>query len=183
MELTSLIEMDPMNKLLISICISVLTAVLLAQSKKVKIYAYQQQVIPGLRQTTIDETGTVKETPPKMSANSFIYLQIPPGKNVDAKHVWVNGKLYDVKTASVPSLPVVMYNTTIAGKKPDTLVHATSNKVIQISLVPASETFNPSSKVKKKIKSNELVLHTIESGKNCYYYVDHVKRLDPVALQ
>src|SRR5437763_10986999 len=134
-----------MNKLFISICISVLPAALLAQSKKVKVYAYQQQVLPGLRQTTIDEKGTVKEAPPKMSANTFIYLQIPTGKNVDAKHVWVNGKMYDVKT-SVPSLPVVMYNTTIGGKKPDTLVHATSNKVIQLSLAPANETFNPSSK-------------------------------------
>ena len=171
-----------MKKVIILLCIAGLPATLLAQSKKVKVYAYQQDVLPGVRKTTIDESGNTKEVPAKMNVNTFLYLQIPSGKNVDPKHVWLDGKLYDVKT-STPTLPVVMYNSSIPGKKPDTLVHATSNKVLQLSLAPASDTFKPSSTAKKKMKSNELVVHTIEMGKNCYYYVDHVKKLDPVALQ
>jgi hypothetical protein len=148
----------------------------------VKLYAYQQQTLPGMRQVTIDESGITKEPPPKITASNFIYLETSSTRKIDPKHVWINGKLFDVKTAD-PSLPVVIYNNSIPGKKADTLVRATGKKVIQLIPSPANETFNPTAKAKRKIKSNQLVLHTIENGKNCYYYVEHIKILDPVALQ
>ncbi len=158
-----------------------LPSFLLAQ-KKVKVYAYQQQVVPGVRNITIDESGTTKEIPNKMSPNTFIYLEAPGSKSIEAKHVWLNGHLFDVKTEKA-NVPVVMYNNSIPSKKPDTLVHATSNRVWQLSPITTSESFNPSAKAKRKMKTQQLVLHTIENGRNCYYYVDHIKILDPVVLQ
>src|SRR6476660_5358757 len=110
-----------MKKLFILLGIALLPAALIAQSKKVKVYAYKQDVLPGVRKTTIDESGSTREVSAKMNVNSLLYLEIPLGKKVEPKHVWINGKLYDVN-ASSPTLPVVMYNTSFPGKKPDTLV-------------------------------------------------------------
>ena len=171
-----------MKKIFIVICIASIPAVLSAQSKKVKLHAYQQAVLPGVQRTTIDESGTTKTVPAKTNTNTFLYLEFPSSKKIDPKHIWINSKLYDVN-ASVPSLPVVIYNNTIPGTKPDTLLRASSNKVLQLTLAPSSATFKPSSAAKRKMKSNEVALHTIENGKNCYYYLQHIKKLDPVALQ
>ena len=173
-----------MKGLLVSISIGMMmiATVSCAQSKKVRVYAYQQSVLPGTRQITIDESGTTKEKSPKVSNNTLLYLEIPKNMNVDPKHVWINGKLFDVKTSSATS-PVIIANSEHPGKNADTLVRSTTNTVLQLTASPSAETFDPSSKAKRKMKSNEVVLHTVENGKNCYYYVEHVKRLDPVALQ
>ena len=159
-----------------------MVAVSCAQSKRIMLHAYQQAVLPGVQRTTIDESGATKVAPLKTNTNTFLYLEFPSSKKIDPKHVWINGKLYDLN-ASVPSLPVVIYNNAIPDKKPDTLLRASSSKVLQLTLAPSNGTFKPSSTAKRKMKSNEVVLHTIENGKNCYYYLEHIKELDPVALQ
>ena len=166
----------------VSIGMVMMTTISCAQSKKVRVYAYQQSVLPGTRQITIDESGAAKEAAPKVSNNTLLYVEIPQNKNVDPKHVWINGKLFNVKTSTSTS-PVIIPNTLHPGKPADTLVHSTTNVVLQLTPSPSAETFNPSSTAKRKMKSNELVLHTIEDGKDCYYYVEHIKKLDPVALQ
>ena len=153
-----------MKKVLIFICIASIAAVSCGQSKKIQLHAYQQPVLSGVQRTTIDESQTIKTAPVEANTNTFLYLEFPSGKNIDPKHVWINGKLYDLKN-SEPSLPVVIYNNNIAGKAPDTLIRTTSNKVLQLTPAPSTETFNPSSTAKRKMKSNEVVLHTIEDGK------------------
>lgn len=155
---------------------------MVAQSKKVKLYAFQQEVLPGVRKTSIDESGQTKEIPNKIRPRIFIYLEAPRDKKIDPKHIWINGKLFGVNV-STPQLPVVLFNTTIPGKAPDTLARQTNNRVIQVEPVTDVAAFTPSSAAKKKMKSNKIVLHTIENGKNCYYYLDSIKILDPVALQ
>jgi hypothetical protein len=171
-----------MKGLIIFLSVVMMPAVLSAQSKKVKVYAFQQGVIPGRRNTTIDESGKTSETPPKVTNNTLLYLEIPHNKKVDPKHVWINGKLFDLKT-SIATSPVIIGNTTYPGKKADTLVRSTTNTVLQLTPSSASGTFNASSAAKRKMKSNDIVLHTVENGKNCYYYVQHIKKLDPVVLQ
>jgi len=157
-------------------------AFLVAQSKKVKIYAYQQEVLPGITKTSIDESGQMKEIPNKTRPRTFIYLEAPRDKKIDPKHIWIDGKLFGV-SVSTPQLPVVMFNAALPGKAPDTLAHKTNNLVIQLEPVTDVAVFTPSSAAKKKMKSNKIVLHTIENGKNCYYYLDSIKILDPVVLQ
>ena len=155
---------------------------LLAQIKKVKLYAYQQAVLPGAVKTTIDESGNSKAPPPKTSSSNFIYLEAPSMKKIEPLHIWIKGELYDLRTEK-PKLPVLMQYVALPLKKTDTLVKATSNPVMQLLPVPAKNGFTPSAAVKKKIRSNEIVVHTIEKGKNCYYYLDRIKILEPVALQ
>jgi hypothetical protein len=155
---------------------------ILAQSKKVKVYAYQQEVLPGTRQITIDESGRTHEIPNRIPSRTFIYVEAPRSLKMEAKHMWINGKLYGVRT-STPQLPVVIPNTSIPSNPPDTLVRKTDNLVLQLEPVSDVAAFIPSSTARKKMKTNKIVLHTIENGRNCYYYQNNIKILDPVALQ
>ena len=171
-------------KKIIAISLLLIPVILSAQSNKLKVYAYQQQVLPGVKANTIDESGATKEIQNKIPPRSFIYIEVPKAnkKTIEPRHLWINGKLYGVKS-SVPQLPVLMHSTTIPSNTPDTLVRATENRVLQLEPVPGDVQFNPSATAKKKIKTHQVVIHTLENGKNCYYYVEHMNVLDPVALQ
>src|SRR6476469_8191330 len=105
-------------KRIIAISFLILPTILLAQSKKVKLYAYQQDVRPGMRNISIDESGTTKEVPPKKMANNFIYVEVPAGKEMQPQHLWINGTLYDVKVENTTS-PVIMSHPTYPSRKPD----------------------------------------------------------------
>ena len=151
-------------------------------SKKVKIYAYEQQVLSGVRKVTIDESGNQKEVPAKNIVHYFIYLEAPASKNIEAKHLWIRGKLYSINVEK-PKLPVVVNSLVFPVKSADTLVRQRLNPVIQLVPTIANDTFAATYSVKKKMKKNAIVLHTIENGKDCYYYLEGIKRLDPVAMQ
>ena len=169
-------------KNILAIFFLIFSGISFAQSKKVKIYAYQQQVLPGVRAVTIDESGETREVPKKIPARNFIYIEAPADKKIEPKHIWIDGKLFGLRT-SVPQLPVLMSNPTIPSKKADTLVRLTKNAVMQLEPVADSDPFNPSPAAKKKMKTHQVVLHTLENGRNCYYYLEQIKILDPVALQ
>ena len=169
-------------KKIIAFPVLLLPLVMMAQSKKVKLYAYQQDVRPGIRNITIDESGATKEVPAKKMANYFVYVEVPAGKEMQPQHLWIKGSQYDVKIEDAKS-PVIMTSPNYPSKKTDTLVRGTTNKLLQLTLVPPTSTFKASNSAAKKMKSNQLVLHTIEKGKNCYYYLDRIKILEPVALQ
>jgi len=174
--------MKRMNGMLFALIALVMPATLFAQSKKVRIHAYQQPVMSGTRNITIEEKGVMKEVPKKVNPNIFIYLEAPPSMDIQPQHVWINGKMYAVRATDAQS-PVVMNNNTVPGKKADTLVRLTGNRVVQLTPDATTAEFVPSKTAQKKMKKNELVLHTVEYGKNCYYYLSHIKVLDPVALQ
>ena len=170
-------------KRIIVLSFLIVPLLLVAQSKSVRLFAYQQEVLPGVKSVTIDETGNTREAPNKRVApNYFIYVEVPAGKEMQPQHVWIKGKLYDVKTESRES-PIVMHSTLFPSKVPDTLVHRTSNNIFQLNPMPSSSVFTPSKTAKNKMKNYQLVLHTIEKGKNCYYYLDGIQILEPVALQ
>ena len=179
---TSYIHLTFIMKKLVAFTILLVPFALMAQSKKVKLYAYQQDVRPGMRNITIDESGSTKEVPNKKMANYFIYVEVPAGKEMRPQHMWINGSLYDVKAEEAKS-PVIMTSPNYPSRKADTLVRGTTNQLLQLTLVPTTSTFKASNTAKKKMKSNQFVLHTIEKGKNCYYYLDRIKILEPVALQ
>ncbi|HKP31814.1 MAG TPA: hypothetical protein VJT83_03780 [Chitinophagaceae bacterium] len=157
-------------------------AVLGQANKKVKIYAYEQQVLPGVRKITLDESGKEKEVPPKNILHYFIFMEAPASKKVEAKHLWIRGKLYSINIEK-PALPVVVNNLTYPTKKADTLVRQRLDPVVQLVPATATDNFAATYSVKKKMKKNAIVLHTVENGKDCYYYLEGIKRLDPVAMQ
>jgi hypothetical protein len=171
-----------MKEILFGLIVLITPVTLLAQSKKVRLHAYQQPVMSGTRNITVEEKGVMKEVPKKVNPNIFIYLEAPPSMDIQPEHLWINGKLYSVRATDAQP-PVVMYNNTVPGKKADTLVRLTGNRVVQLMPDATTAEFIPSKTAQKKMKKNELVLHTVEYGKNCYYYVQHIKLLEPVALQ
>ena len=139
-------------------------------------------VNPAYRKQFEPLVATVARAPPKKMANNFVYVEVPAGKEMQPQHLWINGSLYDVKVETTVS-PVIMNHSMYPSQKADTLVRGTANKVLQLIPVPTTSTFNASKSAAKKMKSHQLVLHTIENGKNCYYYLDRIKNLEPVALQ
>ena len=84
-------------------------------NKKVRIYAYEQQVLSGVRKVTLDESGNQREVPPKKIVHYFIYLEAPASKKIDAKHLWIRGKLYSINVEK-PKLPVVVNNLVFPAK-------------------------------------------------------------------
>ena len=152
-----------------------------ASQKNGKVYAYRQAVMGGARPgTVIDEKGKQTKMPARESANFFIYLEMP-ADSVEVKEIWVKQKAYAAKEVHVVSTPVVLRQE-LKLLNADTLVRATNNKVLQISLglpvppptVPAAE--------QKKISGNELVIRCVVKGRD-RYYAGSIKNLPPVALQ
>lgn len=151
-------------------------------NKKVRIHAYEQQVLPGVRRVTVDESGNQREVPQKKIVHYFIYLEAPASKKIDPKHIWIRGKLYSIKVEK-PKLPVVINNLSFPNKAADTLIRQTPDPVIQLVPSTPADAFAATNSVKRKMKKNAIVLHTIENGKDCYYYLEGIKTLDPMALQ
>jgi len=150
-----------------------------------KVVAYKQNVIPGVPpQKRITEGG--KDDPANVEphmprANYMIYLEgLAP--NAQVMQMWVNEKTYSVTTEKVQT-PLIMFNPTVPGTKPDTLVRATSAPVIQV--MPAGEISDakPSSGMSKMVKNNEVVIECLINGKTYYYTAKAIKNLSPLALQ
>ena len=170
-----------MKQLILFISIAIVPGISFAQSK-VKVFAYKQAALPATRKTTIEEGGQPKTLPPKPSFSHLIYLTVPTKKDVQPKHAWLNGKWYSL-TATTKSSPVVLSHPSLPAIRTDTLVKSTAGTVLQLALHESADTFDPPGKVKSKMKSNELVVHTIEKGKDCYYYIKALKSLEPEVLQ
>ncbi|MGB8193901.1 MAG: hypothetical protein WCF67_18355 [Chitinophagaceae bacterium] len=154
-----------------------------AQKNAPGIYAYKQPVLQGVRPVVIaDEKGKGQEQVMKPSISYLIYVE-SSNANMQVKKVWIKNVPYSVTTYPVQQTPVVMKNTAIMSANADTLVQATSNKVLQIQLGPAEQPVQLGASLQKKISGNELVMHCVINGKDFYYTVPAIKNLPPLALQ
>lgn len=154
-----------------------------ASQKNVRVYAYRQPVLQGVKPGgVVDEKGKevemqVKERP----ANFFIYLEMRPA-NFEMKEIWIKQKAYVGNMAIVPSTPVVIMPQ-VRINTGDTLVKATKNRVFQIYPGNQLEITGVSADVQKQINDNEVVIHCLVNGKERYYALASIKNLPPVALQ
>jgi hypothetical protein len=168
-----------MNRL-IPILIASLAFCSCASQKNTKVYAYRQAVFGGASpRGIIDEKGNEKQQPREM-ANFFIYLESPDSLQV--KEIWIKQKPYAAKEVIVVSTPVVIPSQ-LKMNAPDTLVHATRNKVYQLTLGPAVQAPTVSPAEQKKITGNEVVVRCVVNGREQYYTAASIKNLPPVALQ
>lgn len=132
-------------------------------------------------QIVLDEKGNQRQMPAKEIVNFFIYLE-SPANDVQVKEIWLKQKPYAAKEVITVSTPVVMKGQGPL-VKPDTLVHATRSKVLQLTLGPGVQPPKVGAAAQKKIKGNEVVIRCMINGKEQYFTAAAIKNLPPVALQ
>lgn len=156
-----------------------------ASQKNTKLYGYSQAVFGGAAKTRDVVDGLTKnDVPPparpKNNFNFFIYLETS-ATDIQVQEVWVKQKAYAPKEVVVVASPVVLRHE-VNAMQPDTLVHPTSRKVLQVTLGQPLEPTVPAPE-QKKIAGNELVVRCVVNGKHRYYALPSIKNLRPVALQ
>lgn len=170
-------------KKLIPVILASLVVCSCASQKNTRLYAYRQAMLGGpAPQVITDEKGNQRQVPAPERVTIFIYLE-SPASNVQAKEIWIKKKVYSVKETIVVATPVVMANTSLPLNKPDTLVRATRNKVLQLVIGPEMKAPGVSASTQKKIKGNEIVVRCMVNGKEQYFSAASIKNLAPVALQ
>ncbi|MFI5133003.1 MAG: hypothetical protein ACHQEB_01640 [Chitinophagales bacterium] len=150
----------------------------------INLYAFSQQVLPGMRQSSIaqENGGEIKQAPVE-KINYFFYAEQTRSSKVIINAIWVKGKKYAAKTDSISKTPVEI--TIIdSTSKPEkiTLVPASVNKILLIIPAGSPETAaQPSGSLKKLVKKSELVVVYQWKGEIYYSTVQKIKKLGPFA--
>ena len=156
--------------------------ILAQKSPLINLYAFSQQVLPGIRSGTIlQENGnTIKNTPIK-KINYFFYAELDKSSNIEITTIWINGKEYAAKTEIISKTPVEITINDVASKPEKMiLVPASVNKVVLI--IPGEASKNSKKltyKLKKLISSSELVVACRWEGKIYYTMAQKIKSLKP----
>lgn len=146
----------------------------------VKVYAYSQAVLQGIKPTnTVDESGKEIKRLSENKLSYFFYVEQKKSTVIKILSVWVKGKNYSVKTDTVLQTPVVMNSS---ANDIITLVPKSSNKILWVT--PGKENMRakkPGADLKKLINLSELVIVYLWKGKIYYSSVKKIKELKPFA--
>ncbi len=171
------------QKLFFSITLLAFGLVIMGQKLPViKIYAYSQATLKGVKQGgIIEEGGTEVKQSSAQNINYYFYVEHRAKEKFSVSFLWINGKSYQVKTDTIRQTPVEGNADAAMNSKRKVLVPATKNKVLLI--IPGAElncTTN-SSYLKKQLLKGELLIIYKWKGKTYYHTVPKIKVLEPVA--
>ena len=168
---------------IITLLFTVIPALAQKQCSRVKGYAYQRSVLPGMiPQRSIEEDGSVKAAQPP-APNFYFYVEFPSNKQLTAVRAWIRGKAYNITVSPVGEVPVVIPKTPL-GNQPrmDTLVGKTNNNLLRIQPTSPIEV-RSSGRLQKRISTNELVIEYEMNDKDYVLLISTIKKLEPLALQ
>ena len=170
------------QKLLSTILLFSILSGLFAQTTPIiKIYAYSQAVLQGMKPSgTIEEGGKEIKAPADKELNYFFYAEQKRSTVITIVSVWIKGKNYSAKASLVSKTPVEM--KTDDPKENTVLVPKSINKIILIT--PGSEkvsTQKPPINIGKSISTSELIIVYKWKGKTYYSEVKKIKELNTVA--
>ncbi|HET9825520.1 MAG TPA: hypothetical protein VFP87_09300 [Chitinophagaceae bacterium] len=170
-----------MKKILLLSVVCVLGSNLFSQPA-VKIFAYQQDNLPGTRPAgVLDENGKpIKKAAPKK--NYFIYLSFNKKYRITPVEIFIKGKSFVVERA-IESMAPVEYTDNTVPNNPEktTLVPATNNKVIQVPIAEPSLQQKKASYVQKLASRNDVVIAYVWNKKRYFAVVNRIKNLAPRA--
>src|ERR1700704_3064431 len=148
-----------------------ITLSLLSQTNTpvVKIYAYAQSVVPGVK--------------PKSRQNYLIYLEQKKSAAIQPTTIWIKDKNYSLSYDEVKQTPVELSSSNLMNdKKKMELVPKTKNKVLKLILTGVIEDqVMISTTLKKLIAKNTLVISYNWKGKTNYAALKNIKMLEPLA--
>jgi hypothetical protein len=152
----------------------------------VKGYAWSQTTARGAKPSAVaGESGNANKSviaPGKLS----IYIEHKNGQRILPFRVWINGQPYRVNNNMVSKTPVVRERPGVGTSSDyDTLVAATSNKVIHIeAAAPVKNISIPLSKgVPRKPDGNKIWVEYYWRAKTYAYAIPEIKMLEAVRLQ
>jgi hypothetical protein len=120
----------------------------------VRLYAYQQKVLPGKKSSTVK----AKET-------YHLYLSHSSRQIVTITGLWIKTNYYQFSTSVISKKPVV-YNS---GSSKDTLVPFTKNRIIEIRKMKLREPApRPGKELGKLLAENEIVVSFMLHGKEYF---------------
>ncbi len=150
-----------------------------------QVYAWQQQVLSGVRPQEIVQEHNNSTKTAAVSAgksNLLIYTECIPHAKIKWSGVWINGVLYKVKAETISAIPVLSLGDEKDGNRmTKELVPENAGPFIQ--LLPsgnAGKTGLQTGWFRQMKKSNELIIVYIYMGKTWYYPVPKIKVLEPV---
>jgi hypothetical protein len=172
------------QKLFFSFILLAFTSAAIGQKLPViKVYAYSQATLKGVKQGgIIEEGGTEVKQSSAQNINYYVYIEYRAKEKFSVFSLWINGKSYKVKTDTIRQTPVEgNVGEASMNSKRNILVPATKNKVLLV--IPGAElsTSIKSSSLKKQLLKGELLIIYKWKGKTYYHTVPKIKVLEPVA--
>lgn len=151
-----------------------------AQTKgTVKLYGYQQTVSRGKAPEMDENTKTrVSEGAGK---NYYLYA-VSPSKIIPVE-AWVEGHHYGLMVNTITETPVEYGDENNIGSPKKLLVPKTTEKVVQLTLIPPVEGKATGKNAKPFSRTNDFVLVYKLNGKFYYNYLKTLTPLGSVAAQ
>ena len=146
----------------------------------VKIFAYEQDNLPGTRPAgVIDENGKpMKKAAPKK--NYFIYLSFKNTCNITPVQIFIRGKSFTIDRTIIAKAPVEYTDNTIPNNpEKTTLVPATNNKVLEIPIAEPSAQQKKTTQVQKLTAKNDVVIAYTWNKKKYFVVLKEIKKLAP----
>jgi hypothetical protein len=147
----------------------------------IKVYAYEQDVLPGTIPVGTDENGnSIRKAADKK--NYRVFLSFKSGFLISPVEIYIRGKSFSIKGVETKKTPVGYINNNIP-PKPETieLVPATKNKVVQLQVGDEPQESKRSSHLKKLTEKNEVVIEYLLKKKRYFLTVQKLRKLEPVA--
>jgi hypothetical protein len=159
-----------------------IAAVAIHGQPAIKIFAYQQQSLPGTVPVGIkDENGNpIKKAAAK--TNYFIFLSFKKNYIVAPVQVLIKGSSFSLDSfTDVKKTPVEYTSHTIPNDSHKTvLVPKTSNRVIKINPAEPGGPIEGNNHIKSLAKTNDLVIIYMWNKKKYYAALKKITELEPI---
>lgn len=168
-----------MKKILLFSAIFILALNLFGQPT-VKIFAYEQDNLPGTRPAgVVDENGKpLKKAAPKK--NYLIYLSFKQKYSIKPVQIFIKGQSYEVGTSNVRKAPVEYVDNMVPNKAEKTvLVPATDNKVLELPVAEPSLEQKKAANIQNLTAKNDVVVAYIWKNKKYLVTLKQIKKLAP----
>lgn len=172
---------------LLVFCVAAVTVRAQDNSPVTAAYAYNQPVLRGARPAAIaGEQGAIRRNRAPLPGKLYVYFEYDPAQNIVPYRIWINGKPHRLSYERITSTPVVISRPgVVAGSKGDTLVPATSNKLLHI--IPGAElaklTIPPLKAATENASPGNLVLEYYWRAGRYSHTINEIKILEAVPLQ
>jgi len=166
-----------MKKFLLFSAISTLALNLFSQPT-VKIYAYEQDNLPGTRPAgVVDENGKpIKKAAPKK--NYLIYLSLKQKYSVKPVQIFIKGQAFEVGSISVRKSPVEYIDTMVPNNAEKiVLVPVTDNKVMEVPVAEPSLAQKKTSTIQNLTSKNDVVVAYMWNNKKYFVTLKQIKKL------
>jgi hypothetical protein len=157
--------------LLVTLCLLASIAYSQSTSPIIRVHAFSQEIIPGVA-PAMSEEGKLIQQPKRYFYQ--IYLECRPKARVKLLNVQANGKSFSANGVALTSPVVRLHPTTLQN---DTLIRATKNAIMQVSLGSDFESTEAAI-----LPQSKLLVRYVYKGKRRSVTIKKFTELPPIAM-